>query len=323
MLLLKLKVWLFRPATVQGQHERKLASCAPELLDYLRREFGARHPLRDFGGLDLENYLRRTNQFPVPAVERLRQLAIFLERECSTGISAEDWAVLRRVYDFGANLNSTDDALWWSRGIAATHLAEVESDPRLADELFADGEAACRKAFELAPGTAGILYSLGINAYMNRSRAVKEAKQWFAAAFERDPDHIMAQLYLGHCCHDDGQWREALDAYTGIDQEQLARDWPRWRAVKLREQIAFCCMKCGLRDDALRQFQEVLSVYEGIEPDQVLELAFPDELVEAATGELRAELHNRTKACMEKNGQGSLYMKKFNLTNRPAEDQGH
>jgi len=138
----------------------------------------------------------------------------------------------------------------------------------------------------------------------------------------------MAQLYLGHCYHDDGLWREALDAYSGVNQEQLARDWPHWRTVKLREQIAFCCLKCGLRDDAIGRFQEVLSEYETIESDQVWELGAPDELVEAATGELRAELYDRTRACIEKNRLRRLYTKEFNLPSepthqRPEEDQGN
>jgi lipopolysaccharide biosynthesis regulator YciM len=173
------------------------------------------------------------------------------------------------------------------------------------------------------------MYTLGINTYMNRKRAVNEAKQWFAAALERDASHMMAQLYLGHCCQDDRKWREALDSYSRVDQEQLARDWPRWRTEKLREQIAFCYLKCGLRDEAVLRFQEVLSVYEAVEPDQALELAFPDELVEAATGELRAELYERAKACIEKNNQGSLYAKQFDLAveQRPTlpgtgEDEG-
>jgi tetratricopeptide (TPR) repeat protein len=282
-----------------------------ELLNYLQSTFGSRQPLPDFSRADLEDYLRQTNCFSVPAVERLRQLAIFLERECSTGDPFQDWAVLRQVYDFGATIISTDDALWWSRGITATHLAEIESDPKLADELFAEGEACCRKALELAPCNPGILYSLGINAYMNPHRTVSEAKQHFAAVLKCDPSHIMAQLYLGHCCQDEGAWREALDAYSHVDQQQLARDWPHWRTIKLQEQIALCYMKCGLRQEAVWRFQEVLSVYEAIEPDQVLELAFPDELVEAATGELRADLYNRTKACVEKNGQGRLYARQF------------
>ena len=288
-----------------------------ELLDYLQQEFGSRQPIPDFIGPDLEGYLQRTAGFSLSAVERLRHLAIFLERKCSTGYPAKDWDAPRRVYDFGATIDPSDHALWWSRGITATHLAEIQGDPsladtRLAEELFAEGEAACRKALELAPGNAGILYSLGINNYMNPKRSVNQAKQWFAAALESDPGHCMARLYVGHCCQDDGNWREALDSYSRVDQEQLARDWPRWRTEKLREQIAFCCMKCGLREEAVRRFQEVLSVYEAIKPDQVMiELASPNELVEAATGDLRAELYERTKACVEKNGQGKLYAKQL------------
>lgn len=289
------------------------------LLEYLQQEFGSANPVPDFTGLDLEGYLQRTAGFSLSAVERLRQLAIFLERECSTGYPAKDWAVLRRVYDFGATINPSDHALWWSRGITATHLAEIQSDPRLADprlaeELFAEGEAACRKALELAPGNAGILYSLGFNAYLNPRRKVGEAREWFTAALGKEPGHVMARLYLGHCCQDDGEWQEALDVYSGVDQEQLARDWPRWRTVKLREQIAFCCLKCGLRDESILRFQEVLSEYATIESDQLWELAAPDELVEVATGVLRAELHDRTKACIEKDSQGRLYAKQFGLS---------
>src|SRR5262249_28377799 len=192
---------------------------------------------------DLEAFLELTQGIDLAAAQRLRRLAIALERRaaCQRG-----WEDLQVIYQRAAELAPNDATVFHSWGISATDWVDpyrgLEMPRRLA--VASEAEWAFLKALDLSPRDSRMAYSLGLLYYEHPLRETDEATwveraiSWFTRAVEWDSGNVIAQLYLAHCYHDQKDWPRAICAYEKIDQATLARDWPLWRAVKCREQLA-------------------------------------------------------------------------------------
>jgi tetratricopeptide (TPR) repeat protein len=252
--------------------------------------------LPDITDVDIERYLHDTEAYSTSASERLRQLAIYMSEHGKTGDPADDWAPLRKIYERAHELDPNDPSVLSSWGISATNYAKDADNENDRNSILADAEAAHKKAAALDPRNADIAYALGTTLYADKGRDVSEALQWFQRALELQSDHYMAQMYVGHCLQDMGKWKEALEAYLHVDQDMLAREWPAWRSAKLKAQIALCHLRVGARHAASEAFVKLLNDLEkiierGDDPwDYFIDF---NEIVDAATGELRSELFDR------------------------------
>jgi lipopolysaccharide biosynthesis regulator YciM len=168
-------------------------------------------------------------------------------------------------------------------------------DPAEQAALYDESEQALRAALALAPEMAPVAHTLGLLCYNHpRHSADPEAYQaqaidWFTQAVAWDPTCVIAQLYLAHCFHDRRDWPRAIAEYEKVDLDRLARDWPAWRAVKCREQLAHCHAYAGNSAEALQRFTVFLDEIEGWDEDQIKErVVNVDELVDALTHRLDA-----------------------------------
>ncbi len=105
----------------------------------------------------------------------------------------------------------------------------------------------------------------------------------------------MPFLYAAHCLHDLKRWREAVVAYSRVDQKALLEQRPLWRTIKLREQYAYCLLHVGRRDESLQAFRSVIEDWKHAPVDELAGINL-DELVEVATTTFRAELYEAVKS---------------------------
>jgi tetratricopeptide (TPR) repeat protein len=227
----------------------------------------------------LEAFLRRTGTSFLSPAERLRILAIFLEE----ADFQDGWEGMRRIYRRAAREDPEDSRVFDSWGTSAS--GWCDGRPELSDgergKIASDAESAYRRALELEPTCGDPEYGTGLLYYKNHLVDVREAELHgralglFSRALERDPDNVMAQLYIGHCFHDREEWEQAIQAYLAVDQEKLASEWPAWRAVKLRQQIAGCYAGAGEHAEAVRRFREFLGEIEAFDDE-----AFEDRVVD-------------------------------------------
>jgi tetratricopeptide (TPR) repeat protein len=136
----------------------------------------------------------------------------------------------------------------------------------------------------------------------NPEKHESQAIDWFTRAIEWDSGNVMAQLYLAHCFHDRREWSRAIAEYEKVDLALLARDWPAWRAVKCREQLAHCLAFAGRTEEAVRHFSVFLdnaAVWDGEQAEE--NIINVDELVDAVTHKLdNPELLRRTRELVER-----------------------
>jgi tetratricopeptide (TPR) repeat protein len=221
----------------------------------------------------LERFLQRTATSALPRSERLRILAAFLETE----ELRDSWAGLQRIYESAARENPRDPAIYHSWGVSAYRRCDYyEGD--LGDE-DAEGtakiaESAYRRALALDPALADCEHGLGLLYYSHHLTDDDEeelhdrALRHFRRAVELDSGCVMAQLYIAHCLHDREEWVPAIEAYLAVDGERLKEEWPRWREVKMREQIAQCCMRAGRLAEAVTRFRKFLDEIESYDDEQ-------------------------------------------------------
>jgi tetratricopeptide (TPR) repeat protein len=276
----------------------------------------------------LEVFLMETRDIEIPEEEKLRQLAISTEHD----IFAEGWTGLRAIYEAAAKANSQDPYVFHSWGISAREWFEdyrtAELTQRLA--IASEAEKVLSIALDLEPKSSQIASSFGQIYYSHPTRAedrktyLSKAMTWFRQALEWDADNVMAQLYLAHCHHDlafhysdQDHWQLAVEAYENVDQDQLARDWPQWRAVKCREQLAACYAWSGNQKKAEQLFSALLDEIEALELDEIGThdaVINIDELVDTLTRKLdNAELLQRTKVQARRFGFEKWYENLFSI----------
>jgi tetratricopeptide (TPR) repeat protein len=261
----------------------------------------------------LRAFLEATRDIDMPPANRLRWLAIAVESlEFEQG-----WEGLRAIYQAAAEADPTDAFVLHSWGISARNWAEEWMTPSLSDRVAVAGEAerVLRAALELTPRDSRIAHTLGLVYYNHPARTedaagyLSQALDWFGRAVEWGPDNVIAQLYVAHCFHDRKDWRRAIAEYERIDLDRLAREWPEWRAVKCREQLAQCHAYAGHRDEAVGRFTAFLDAVESWDEESLEErVVNVDELVVAVTDILDdPELHRRTRALVERLGLQKRY----------------
>jgi tetratricopeptide (TPR) repeat protein len=278
----------------------------------------------------LEVFLMETRDIEIPEEEKLRQLAISTERD----IFAEGWTGLRAIYEAAAKANSQDPYVFCSWGISAHSWYVDYRTPELTERLAIASEAenVLTIALKLEPQDSHIAYILGLIYYDHPAldedlkTYLSKAISWFRRALEWDTDNEMAQLYLAHCYHDlashyseQDYWELAVEAYENVNQDRLFCNWPRWRAVKCREQLAACYAWSGNQKKAERLFSAFLDEIEALELDEfrshdaVVNL---DELVDTLTRKLdNAGLLQRTRVQARRFGFENRYENLF-LTQR-------
>lgn len=234
--------------------------------------------------LDLGRFLGRTGHFDIEAGERLRQLAMHLEPSVaadSTGLEA-----LERIYGEAARLSPESSEVWHSRGISAKYIAQASRDEGLVGRGQKIAERALHKAWALDPGDAFIAYSIGRWHYEFRTPGC-EARDWFERAIELDPKLASPKMYRAHCLQDNAQWEAALAAYESVPLDRFTGR-NAWLVDIVLEAQAYCRLRTGDREGALREFRQLLERISK-EPGrgQTLLLKYVSEVCE---GELAVEL---------------------------------
>lgn len=258
--------------------------------------FSAMFPdgLVDPAGFDAERFCLETSDIPLSCAERLRQLAIWLS--AMQPIPDVGWRPFERLYDEARRFDPTDVRVPHSRGITALDFAELAESDADAHAMFAIARASFEEALALAPDDAEIHVDLGLSIYFTPDGEATRALAHFERALELAPDNPRAQLYRAHCLQDRGDFAAAISAYEAVDRQALASALHPWRVSKLREQLALCYLRVGDQARARSLFRETIEAYRAVAgphlPDELP--AFPDELVEAATGELADELRQPT-----------------------------
>lgn len=249
----------------------------------------------------LATFLQKTEFVPLPPSERLRQLAIALEHHSFE----RGWDDLRAIYHAAVELTPDDFYLHHSFGLAALAWMEEWMTPVMADRLAiaAQAERSFTRALELEPQDSDTAFGLGSLFYNHPLRKedhaayLATAKAWYQKAIANDSTNVMAQLYVAHCCHDlafiradENLWWQAVIAYEQVDQVALARDWPLWRAVKCREQLAVCCVWAGQAAIGKQRLSAFLDEVEALVPaedgDHEAIVNF-NELVDVVTKKLK------------------------------------
>jgi tetratricopeptide (TPR) repeat protein len=261
----------------------------------------------------LHAFLEATRDIDMPAAERLRWLAINLDyQEFEQG-----WQGLRAIYQAAAEADPANAFVPHSWGISAINWAEKWRTPGLSDRVAIAGEAArvLRAALEFLPRDSRIAHTLGLSYYNHPARAANpeeyrsQAIHWFGLAIEWDIGNTIAQLYLAHCFHDRKDWPRAIARYEKVDLNRLAHNWPVWRAVKCREQLAQCYAYSGNREEAIHKFAVLLDDVESWDEQRVEEgIVNVDELVLTVTGTLdNSELRRRVWALVGRLGLQERY----------------
>ncbi len=226
---------------------------------------GRLSPLSDsaLAGLDLEALLRETWSVQLPNAERLRRVAIWLERHPSFAHDRRSWAGLHRVYLRA--LREAPDEPWIhaSLGISASEVAERvhRRTPALARRLHAIAHGALARACRLDAHDAQIANAQGQCLYADPDRDVTEALDAFERAVGIDPAHGWARLYLAHCLHDLRRWSEAAAAYDAVGGAAFSGP-SSWRLHLRVEQRGLCRLRAGDVPGAFDDLRCILARYE-------------------------------------------------------------
>ena len=269
----------------------------------------------DLHSFDVTDYLRRTAESGLPAAERLRQLAVFLdvERHVTASATRAGWSVLRRIYDEAARLDPRDAWVRCSRAASALGaLVLLQPGDPFRARLWREALHSARAAVDLDPADAHAHYLLGKVHYWHEPAQPALALASFEEATRREPGHAWARLYTAHCLHDLERWAEAADAYGQVDRGVFTGPSGGWRRELMLEQRAYCLLRGGRRAEAVVAFTEVIRRREEafergedpLESDALFIL--PKLLVEAASTDLRSEIGDRARALVKRYGYAEL-----------------
>jgi tetratricopeptide (TPR) repeat protein len=265
----------------------------------------------------VQAFLDETQDSARTAANRLRWLAIGLEH----ARFEQGWAGLRAIYQAAQKADPTDSYVLHSWGISARNWAVdwMTPDPAERVAIAAEAERVLRGSLELTPRNSPVAHALGLVYYFHpsaeedRELFLSLAIEWFSLAVEWDSTNVMAQLYIAHCFHDRKDWPRTIAEYEKVDLERLSHDWPAWRAVKCREQLAQCHASAGNTAEAVRRFTEFLNEVEPWDEQKLQECIINiDELVVALTDALdHPELLRRTRALASRLKLDKRYQKNF------------
>ena len=179
--------------------------------------------------------------------------------------------------------------------------------------MYCVAKRSFEEALRIDPSSADTMYLLGLTCYFESENDTSEARQWFLRALDADPAMARARLYLAHCLQDEGKWQEALNEYERVNLKQLSYEMQPWHLNRLREQMGYCCMRLGRKEDSIRLFELVLGQYENADPDNLPDdlIGYPSELIDAATSELAYRLFDRVEKLVKRYGWETFYAEKI------------
>lgn len=256
-------------------------------------------------GISTKRYLQQTGHLELPAEDRLRELAIYIEAEAVALGLPQGWNVLGRIYREARELNDQSSEVCVSMAISALEFAH-DGDTKSVRRVLSHAIEASEMATQLSPDDGRAFAVFGHTLYS--SGETVEALVQYEAALRLAPDYGWAQLYRAHCLHDLERWHEAADAYSRVDLGFF--NGPiSWRADLLRAQRAYCLVQMGELHQALREFERLLAMFETlleqINPHgELIELALKISdaccyLVDPAKNLLRKSLYLRTRNLLQ------------------------
>jgi tetratricopeptide (TPR) repeat protein len=262
-------------------------------------------------------FLEITKNIELPKEERLRQLAIAIERE----EIVDGWKGLLKIYEVALQENPTGVKVFRSIGVSAIEWCNDwrESDLSKRNRATLDGKEAISKGLKISPKDGDLSHVMELLYYEEHYESEAEklkntetAYQWFCRAAENNAVES-AKLHRAHCLHDLHRWDAAIIAYESVNQKLLAEQLHPWRVYKLREQIAYCYAQAGQHEKALtlchKFIDGILAMNDEMRKDVVMNL---DELVESATKLLKNEhLISRTRKLIHLVDQTFLYEDKI------------
>lgn len=240
--------------------------------------------------------------------DRLRALAIWHGNEYPpSGIGG--WRTLEVLYQYAATMSPADFRIPHSRGLAALEFAQLLGSGDESRQMYRTARRALEEALQVNPSSDDTMYLLGLSYYFDEECDTSEARQWFRRALDVNPTMARARLYLAHSLQDEAKWGDALSEYERVNREDLSSELQPWRVTRLMEQMGYCQMKLGHREEAVRLFDGVLRRYEEADPHNLPDdlVGYPSELIEAATSCLVDELFDRAEKCINRYGWESFY----------------
>ena len=103
----------------------------------------------------------------------------------------------------------------------------------------------------------------GLTYYMSdddKQNNTNLALEKFINSYELDSNNFMACLYIAHCYHDKGDFKDSLKYYELVNKSNL-KEFQIWRYVKLIDQIGFCNYKLGNKELGRQKFEQALEWY--------------------------------------------------------------
>ncbi len=212
----------------------------------------------------LDNFLAETSDLELEPSERLRRLAITLEFE----EFVDRWSGLRFIYDCAIQENPDNVTCYHSFAISALEWFEEDRNQNIEDRISiaSAAEEKIKLAITKKPEDPDLYYTYGLLLYHypidvseKGKKYIELALQQFKWVLELNQNHQMAALYKAHCLHDQGQWKNAFEAYSQVNSKILLEQYPnwQWRTLKMQEQMALCCARMG----DVKHSTTILSMY--------------------------------------------------------------
>ena len=87
------------------------------------------------------------------------------------------------------------------------------------------------------------------------------AEAEFRLAVQAEPQHLFADLYLGHTLFDREEYKEALAHFSRADELRFAELGQDWRILKNRELILCCRLYTQSRLPSIKAMDELIEIY--------------------------------------------------------------
>ncbi len=228
--------------------------------------------------------------------ERLRQLAIHWEPVCAQMKQPKGWKILRRIYLEALKYDNTWENHYHSMALSArTCTRNLDRADPAVEVLLKESLEVCARGIFRLPDSAMLYTSRGRTNY--ELDILEDSIADSEKALELDSKQMWAALYLAHALHDLQRWKEAIKAYNYIDVN-FFNGPAAWRGVLVKDQTASCYLYAGNRAHAMELFESALKSYEA-NPGL---LWVPRYLIEAAQGELQAEIGRRVLKLLKREG---------------------
>ena len=240
---------------------------------------------------DLKKFLQNSLDVNLSPDEKLRQLAIIWEFECSVTEQPKGWHILRRIYREALSYDDQWVYHYHSISISARTCWPVVGDS--ADEILTESLHACRQGLEIDPHHAELLTALGRTEFLMENET--DALGSFEQAIESDPKYVWPAVYKADTLYELERWSDCIEACKAIDLSLLVNS-SMWTAQTIKDQISSCQMLLGNRNEALAGFEGTLKLYEA-SPGLIGGAGY---VAAAATSHLRDELYERVRAVLER-----------------------